>query len=231
MSSSDFSVETAISTLLDEDAIGSEAFETQLRLGGKELAGYLNEGATAERVVAVVTSAQDRDFVAAGVIESLIAESVTVSTLWHKYFPATGFVSAASMMVAQHHDNHPKHVDQLIYLCSSIAEDATIADSLSRISGILKAQEVILCTFTASTNELESLKAQFLERSSQMPRPVILEGLVSLALPARADKIWRHHRQHLKKAYGKRSIAYVPQALGGPGPNYVSGYEASAPGI
>ncbi|WP_210179776.1 hypothetical protein, partial [Rhizobium bangladeshense] len=141
-----------------------------------------------------------------------------------KFFPPKGFVRSTTIFLAQHHDPQPERVDCVAYVCSSLAEDATVAEGLSRMSGVIEADEFRVFSLVASETERVNLDDHLHYRDCPQPAIHLLEGGRSFDLPSRGASIRKALRDHLKQAYGWKGLAYIPQSLGGPKPDYVSEY-------
>ncbi|MBO0132284.1 hypothetical protein [Agrobacterium burrii] len=223
----DSEVDDMIALLLDQRSPGSEAFEHNMKIAGASLAVKFAEQAdTTDKSFAIVTSAQDREFFALGFAEALAKNGarVTISTLWNKFLPPKGFVRSTTILLAQHHDPHPERVDCVAYVCSSLAEDATVADALSRVSGVIEADDFLVFSLTGSETERGNLDDHLDYRDCPRPAIHLLEGDRSFDLASRGASIRKGLRDHLKRAYGWKGLAYIPQSLGGPKPDYVSEY-------
>ncbi|WP_275782641.1 hypothetical protein [Pararhizobium gei] len=232
MTTEAFDISETLATILDDETQGTEAFASAMSEAATELATrFVEEKECSGLTVVIVASAQDREFLR-GFIKVLLDRKAkpSVSTLWHKYRPQTGFAVASSILMAQHHEPHPPKADLVIYFTSSLAEDATIADGLSRILSKIAADETVIHTFTAAEAEVTSLRDQFEARNLAIPRILPLDGAISPD-EARGKSVRNALRSHLKQAYGKRSIAYIPKALGGPDPIYKSDYGSRGPRI
>lgn len=105
---------------------------------------------------------------------------VTISTLWSKFLPAKGFVTSMAVLLAQHHELHPDHVDYLAYVCSSLDEDASVAEAHSRMSKVTEAENSLVFSLTGSQSEVESLNQQLDLRDTPKPTIHVLEGERSL---------------------------------------------------
>lgn len=221
----DSEIDDLIDLILDDRFHGTEMFEERMRGAGKYLAEQFAHGVgVSGKSIAIVTSAQDREFVTEGFVKSLkhLNARTTVSTLWNKYNPPVRFLPSMSVLVAQHHEDHPAHVDCLAYVCSSLAEDATVADGLSRMSVAIDATNLCVFSLTGSSGEFKSLDKQLEYRGCPKPRVQLLEGDRSISLASRGMSLRKALRDHLMKAYGWKGLAYIPQALGGPKPVYVA---------
>ena len=208
----DTEIDDLIALILDDRFHGTEMFEQRMRDAGKRLAEqFAQRTDVSGKSIAIVTSAQDREFVTAGFVEALkyFKAHTTVSTLWNKYSPAERFLPSMSLLVAHHHDEHPTHVDCMAYVCSSLAEDATIADGLSRMSDAIDATVHLVFSLTGSSAELESLDQQLEYRGFPKLSVQLLDGDRSISLASRGRSIRKALGDHLMKAYGRKGIAYV----------------------
>lgn len=229
----DWEIEELIGVVLNESASGSEAFEMALKTAGETMAQSLFDPDNASgKTFAIVTPAQDREFLALGFAVALEAYGahVTISTLWNKFMAAKGYVTSTTLLRAQHHQAHPDQVDCLVYISSSLTEDSTIADNLTRMLKMIKGKEQLVLALTASKEEKESVEEQFRLRDVPPPKIQSLEGDRSLDRPSRGAAIRANLRTHLGAAYGRKGLGYVPQSLGGPKPTFRSEFTSSGPG-
>ncbi|MGO7374743.1 hypothetical protein ACC721_05635 [Rhizobium ruizarguesonis] len=229
----DSEIDKLIELTLNESERGSEAFEAAMKSAGEAMArSFVDLDRSVGKTFAIVTPAQDREFLALGFASALQAHGarVTISTLWNKFIAAKGFVSSTTLLLAQHHQAHPEKVDRLVYVSSSLAEDSTIADNLSRMLKITKPSEHLVLVLTASKKEMESVEEQFRLRDCPLPQIKPLEGDLSFDRPSRGAAIRTKLRDHLFKAYGRKGLGYVPQSLGGPKPTFGSEFTSSGPG-
>lgn len=206
--------------LTDQGSIGYPDFETNLLAGGKELAEKVRGARSFFDRICVVTSAQDRDFLAAPLADAFPEAYVSIATLWNKFRPASGAAGATSSVLAEHNQVHPAEVDAIVGVSLSLAEAATVADNMLRVASLIKSDLMIAAIAVASPPEEEDLHLEFRQRSNLIPRIVTLSTDYSSGLETVGARSLKNHREHLVTVYKNRGQAYIPQTLGGRKPDF-----------
>lgn len=213
--------------LTDEGLIGRPEFETALLSRGKELGKKVRDALSSFDRICVVTSAQDRDFLAVPLADEFPEAYVSIVTLWNKFRPASGAAGATNSVLAEHNQEHPAEVDAIVGVSLSLAEAATVADNMLRVVSMIRSDFLIAAVAVASPQEEEALQLEFRQRSNLVPKIVPFSTDHSSGPKTVGAHALENQRKHLVSVYKNRGQAYIPQTLGGRGPDFKSTHTPS----
>ncbi len=164
----------------------------------------------------ISTSNEDFDVLAVPLKDTLDAAGAvtSISCLWTIFNPGTDLIPDTSCLVAQahrHDEKRPTETDILLHVSSSLAECAIAVDTISRVSQMISAKNVVVLTLSATDAEIATL----VERANWFG----LTGPTVIRLSDARDSrvLLSNLREHLTRAYGRSRIAYLPVTFGGTG--------------
>lgn len=216
-------LDEALAGLTTDEMAGSLYFEACLQFLGTALAKQFlqecEEGLPG--TIRIVCSSEDYDMLALPFAQTLRGEGIScwISCLWSKYNGPTEHVPATSLLVAQAHNDGPRRVDAIVNISCSLIEEAIVADNLSRIAGKINAESHYILSPFMTGQDVRLVRDQMDYRGSVQPTFVDLTTLLNAEPP---QDLLPFLRRHLRIAYGRDRVAFVPMDFGGNAPTFIS---------